>query len=524
VFKTHCDTEVIIHGYEEWGKEVVKKFIGMFAFAVWDNKKKTLWIARDRLGIKPLYYHFNRHCFVCSSEIKPLLASGIVRSELNEKVLDSYFSLGYVPGAETMFKGILKLEPGHQAIIYQKQLKIEQYWDFCNVQEQEISFADAKQKVSELMHDSIRRRLMSDVPLGVFLSGGLDSSAVVSVMSELVKDPINTFTASYDKKYKVGEESFAQIVADRFQTKHQVFRLEPDNFFSSMEQLVNFSEEPIVESAGIALYHLSKMAKSHATVLLSGEGSDEIFGGYPLYYKMMRIQQLHQILPAGLLQPLAWADPLVKKWKHSKYLTWLTTPVKSSYQGTSSYLTKNLKKRLYNADIAGDYLTETFAGLFNKVTHKKDFLNALLYVDTKTWLPNNLLVKADKMSMAASIELRVPFLDHRLVELCSSLPASHKIRNGSGKYILKEIMADKLPPEIIDRKKMGFPVPTKSWLSGELFGEVRDLLSAESGNMPWFKKAAIEGMLADQKNGKEDHSKLLLMMVIFLYWRKRFAA
>jgi asparagine synthase (glutamine-hydrolysing) len=320
IFKTNCDTEVIVHAYEEWGAESVKRFIGMFAFILWDERKKAAWIVRDRLGIKPLYYCWDGESFICSSEVKPLLSTGLVKPEINEKVVDAYCTLGYVPGPETMFKNIRKLRPGHFIFLSGNQCREQEYWDFANIEQSEISFDQAQVKVQELIYDSVNKRLMSDVPLGVFLSGGLDSSAVTAIMHDLVKDPINTFTVGYDKKFKVGEEYYADIVARQFETKHSVFQLQPENFFSSIEALVNFAEEPIVEPAAIALYHISKLAREKAIVLLSGEGSDEVFGGYYLYQFMNKIESIQKYLPMPVMKAAGFSGSFFSNRKYRKYI------------------------------------------------------------------------------------------------------------------------------------------------------------------------------------------------------------
>ena len=431
IFKTNCDTEVIIHAYEEWGVESVHKFNGMFAFALWDAKDNSLWVVRDRLGIKPLYYYWNCHVFLCSSEIKPLLKTGFLKAERNERVLDSYLSLGYVPAPETMFKGIRKLRPGHFLHIQGRHLDEKKYWDFANVEPTSMSFEKAKLRIADLLKDSVRKRLMSDVPLGVFLSGGLDSSGVVAMMCDLVNEPINTFTVGYDNEPRVSEENYAKIVAEKFGTQHHVFQLEPDDFFSSMKTLVRYAEEPIVESAAIALYHIAKLARNKAVVLLSGEGGDEIFAGYFLYQFMHHLDRLQKITPPSLWQMFSPLRPLIPKMKYRKYFDWLLLPLKSRYQGTSSYLTESLKKEIYTPaflESKGDYLQETFAYHFDNVDHMSDPINKVLYVDTKTWLVDDLLLKADKMMMAASIELRCSFLDRQFVEFCRTIPSKYKLK------------------------------------------------------------------------------------------------
>ncbi len=439
IFRTDCDTEVIVHGYEEWGPDCLQKFNGMFAFVLLDKRHRRLWAVRDRLGIKPVYYYQDKDVFIAASEIKAILKTGLVRSALNENVLDAYFSVGYVPGPETMFKGIRKVLPGHFLLVDTQGVREVEYWDFAAIQEVSADESEALERIESLLTDSVRKRLISDVPVGAFLSGGLDSSVVVGLMAKLISpQPVNTFTVAYHEGYS--EKEYAQIVAEQFKTNHNVFYLESEDFFSSLETLVRFAEEPIVEPAAIALYHISKLAREHAIVLLSGEGSDEVFAGYFLYQFMLKLEKLRQFTPEVLLSSLPFLGSFLSRLKYKKYLDWFAQPLSNSYQGTSSYLTPSLKKYLYHPDFyknKSNYLEERFAHYFNKVIGK-DPLSQMLYVDTKTWLVDDLLVKADKMTMAASIELRVPFLDYRLIETATSLPSYFKLQNNEGTYIIKQ--------------------------------------------------------------------------------------
>jgi asparagine synthase (glutamine-hydrolysing) len=524
-FKTNCDTEVIIHAYEEWGTDSVKLFNGMFAFILWDSTKNRLWVVRDRLGIKPVYYYWDGATFVCASEVKPILNTGVIASNINHQVLDAYCTLGYVPGPDTMFQDIYKLLPGCFFLVENGQLREIEYWDFCSTEEIDIPFDDAKDKIEFLLKDSIQKRLMSDVPLGVFLSGGIDSSAVVALMCEENLSKIKTFTVSYDKKLKVGEEAYAAMIANKFHTDHHVFELSSGEFFESLDTLVSFAEEPIVESAGISLYHISQMARSYATVLLSGEGSDEVFAGYFLYDFFCKINSIRKYTPSFLFRPLKTISNLSGNIKLNKYMNWLESPPEQSYMGTSNYLNNNIKEQFYSREFyktKGNYLEDTFLRYFSKVKNKKGLLNKLLYVDTKTWLVDDLLIKADKMTMATSVELRVPFLDYRLVEFAASLPDNYKISNSQRKYILKTILKDRLPTEILQRKKMGFPVPTQNWFKTDLFDTVRDKILNDQHFKILFNYPFLEKLLSEHKSGKRDHGKLLMMLLVLWAWKRKF--
>jgi asparagine synthase (glutamine-hydrolysing) len=521
-FRTKSDTEVIVHAYEQWGPDCLARFNGMFAFALWDARRQTLWVARDRLGVKPLYYWTDGRQFACASEIKALLKLGVVKAELNERVLDAYFSLGYVPGPETIFKGVRKLAPGHHLLVSEKGIQETCYWDFAGIEPASLTEAEATERLGALLQDCVRKCLVSDVPLGVFLSGGLDSSAVVAMMHGCGVDPVNSFTVGYDGRAAESEDGFARTVAARFRTRHHLFTLQPEDFFASLRTLIEHTEEPIVEPAAIALYQLSKLARQEVTVLLSGEGSDEILGGYSLYRVMSRLNRWQGALPPSLWKLLLPLGGLLPLDKHRKYLDWLAQPLEQRYQGTSAFLTPSLKQRLYTPEFLarrGSYLEEVFATHFSRASHRPDTLGKMLYVDTKTWLVDDLLVKADKMTMAASVELRVPFLDHRLVEFATSLPGALKVRDGDGKWILKRAMETKLPSEIVWRAKMGFPVPVRRWFGGELLPRIEETLMG-SNHLPWVSRTEVRRLLTAQAQGREDHSKLIMSLLVLHAWRE----
>lgn len=521
-FKSRSDTEVIIHAYEEWGFACLQRFNGMFAFGLWDVRRSSLWIVRDRLGVKPLYYFWDGEVFLFSSEIKPILKTGFVKAEVNINVLDAYLSVGYVPAPETMFKQILKLRPGHFLTLSNGHLTEKEYWDFAHIEQGEKDFDESIQKLDSLLTDSVSLRLISDVPVGVFLSGGLDSSAVVSLMSGMISSQINTFTVGYDSS--VSEASYAELVSTKFNTNHQLLKLEAEDFFHSVSSMVGFSEEPLVEPAAIALYHISRLARQTATVLLSGEGSDELFAGYYLYDFMARLEKVQRFVPMEMIKAFKPFIQTFGKLKHLKYMDWFSLPLTKRYQGTSSNLSESMKKKLYSADFfaqRGAYLENTFQHHFDRVDHMSDTVNKMLYVDTKTWLVDDLLLKADKMTMAASVELRVPFLDYRLVEFAMSLPSSQKISNGASKHILKKMIADRLPTEIVYRKKMGFPVPINDWFGNELFPAISEKIQ-NSDLLQLFNAESLAAVLSRHQSGVEDNGKLIMSLLVLAVWKDTF--
>jgi asparagine synthase (glutamine-hydrolysing) len=519
-FKTNSDTEVILISYKKWGNDCVTKFRGMFSFAIWDHGNQQFFLCRDRMGIKPLYVFRNENLFIFASEIRSILASGMVAANLEKTVLDSFLSLGYVPTPKTMFKGIRKLPPGNWMTIFSNGgVKLESYWNYDKIKTKNISFRDAQLKLDELLKSSVKARMMSEVPLGVFLSGGLDSSAITALMNEVTDQKINTFSVGYDNAEEANELAFAKEVSTLFNTDHHEFLLEPYDFFDSIRELVRMTEEPLVELAAIPLYQISKKAKAYATVLLSGEGSDEIFAGYGLYKKMLDINKLGSASKLFRLIPAA----CLPGDKIKKYVSWISSPLLKRYRGTSADLTESIKRSFYSPEffeytIKNNYSDDIFSRLFKEVSHQ-NALTQLLYVDAKTWLPDDLLLKADKMTMATSVELRVPFLDHEIVEFAASLPAHFKLHKGQGKHILKKVMEKYLPINIIYRKKMGFSVPTKRWFAGDLLGPAKDIIfSKRVMDTGFFRKSYMENMFHRHSQGKEDYSRRIFSLLVLYHW------
>jgi len=525
IFRTRSDTEVILAAYEEWGTGCVQRFVGMFAFALWDAEKERLWVVRDRLGVKPLYYTTDKDGnFACASEIGPLFELGISRPALNESALDAYFTLGYVPAPETLFRGIRKLEPGHDLIVDRSGVVERRYWD-CAGEVPDPSAGDGEclARLAPLLEDAVRHCLVSDVPLGAFLSGGLDSSAIVALMHRCGVRPVHTLTAGFSRPGETCESAWAGLVAGHFGCHHETVDLPPDNFFDGIATLVRHTEEPLVEPSGIALYQLAKRARPGLTVMLSGEGADEVFGGYGLYRRMLQLGRLRRFLPRGggsLLRRLSRGrgDGWVKN------ADWLDLPLEESYRGTSALLTGGLRERFYEPafhEARGSYLDATFARHFAQIPPEAGPLARMLYVDRRTWLADDLLLKADKMTMAASVELRVPFLDHRLVELAARLPPRCLIRGREGKWILRQAMASELPVSVLRRRKMGFPVPVGSWFSGPLRESLRERL-LEGDSIPWIRRSAVVDLIENDRQRTESRNRLLMGLVVLEEWRRRF--
>lgn len=526
-FATHSDTEVILKAWLEHGKDCLSRFNGMFAFALWDPRTRELFLARDRLGKKPLYYQIDRQGrLIFASEVKALLASAFVRGEIDHARIDHYMSFGYLPGENTLHRHIKRLLPGHCAVWKDSRLTVERYWQLAFDQRQDLGFDHYLRQSKALLNDAIDLRLRSDVPLGIFLSGGLDSSAVVGLLAERVPNPLKTFSVAYDFGAGFDETRYARIVADKFATEHQVVTMQPQDFRDFVPDYVRLMDEPVTESAAISLYFVSKLAKNEVTVVLSGEGSDEIFAGYDLYRYMRTIETLRSALTPGVASMIGnTLAALLGRGKLAKYLRLTAQPLEQRYKGISVYEEFH-KDQLYRpeykalvAERAGTDSTRCFLTDLFRQTRGLDSLSRMLHFDTHTWLVDDLLIKADRMSMAASLELRVPFLDYRLVEFAATIPSKYKIHRGQGKYLLKKMMEGILPDEIIYRKKMGFPTPLKRMFETDLRDFASDLLLSASAELPGiFEHRYMRTLLEEHRRQRRDHHRVLWQLVVLEQW------
>lgn len=523
-FRTNSDTEAIVHAYEEYGEDCPTKLRGMFAFAIWDEHRCRLLIARDRLGKKPLYYYKNNQFLIFASEIKALLAHPEVKTDIDLTSLDRYLSLRYVPGPQTMLKNIFKLQPGHTLVYDEHGLHINCYWQLEFNHRAARPLIEEVTEFRDLLKDCVKMRLMSDVPLGVFLSGGIDSSSIVALMSELGVDKINTFSIGYQDDKESNELDYARIVARHFHTEHYELNLEPQTFGDFIPELVWYMDEPVADTAAIPLYFISKLSRQHVTVVLSGEGADELLAGYSIYQRMLTMEKIHKFyyLLAPIIQPITFGLP--KSTKTRKYLLLASLPFELRYRGVANALSDELKHEIWPTSPIKDaqQINRLFAEYYQLVRNE-DRLNQMLFLDTKVWLPDDLLVKADKMTMANAQELRTPFLDHKLVEYAANAPVSLKLFNGTGKYLLKAAMANSLPQEIINRPKKGFPTPIKRWLTGKLGQQTRDiLLQTNSATRRYFDIKRVEGLINEHIDGRVDRKEELFTLLIFEYWHRRF--
>lgn len=528
-FLTGTDTEVLLSAYEHWGVECLERFIGMFAFAIWDKRKQELFIARDRLGIKPLYYMQYSGRFLLASEVKSILSMIKERPPVDTSLIDGYMSFGYVLGDNTLHKGIKKLLPGHYMVYSRNGMRIERYWDLDFSSGSDKGLEYYVERLKELLNNSIDIRLRSDVPLGIFLSGGLDSSSVVALLAPRVTKRLKTFSVAYDFGHKYDETSYSRIVAEKFDTDHHEIFITPNDFRDFIPGYIRHMDEPVTESAAISLYYLSVETEKHVTVVLSGEGSDELFAGYDFYVYNRVIERYRRLMGDRLGNLLCRAGcGMLPYGKIQKYLTMGQQRLEDRYRGISTY-DESTKVKLYREEFRNDLnvgasrLAPFIEELFKKTEHC-DPLSRMLYFDTKTWLVDDLLIKADRMSMAASLELRVPFLDHRLVEFAATVPSKYKIRGNNTKYLLKKAMENLLPDIIINRKKMGFPTPLEIMFKKELFDYAADmLLSNETRIREYFDQGYIGRILEEHRSGSASHHKLIWQLVVLEEWHKQFA-
>ena len=529
VYRSHCDTETIIHSYETHGPDCVRQFRGMFSFALYDERSGTLFCARDRLGIKPLYYYFDGDTFVFGSEIKALLQHPAVSAKLNSQLIPEYLSFGYLSGEETLFQGIRKLMPGHTLTISAARFEpqIRQYWELPTSQTGETrSDAEWISECRKRLEEAVRLRLMSDVPLGMFLSGGVDSSAIAAMMQRMVSEPVKTFAVGY-REAEFSELEYARHVAGQIGTDHHEVVIGMEDFFNTLPNLIWHEDEPISWPSSVSLYHVSELAAAKVKVVLTGEGSDELFAGYGRYrYQTMSQAQMrtYGMVPEGVrsaireqiaVSPLLGAN-LRRKLQHT--VLGRDGSLQSLYLENfyGAFSAADVEKLLGpGADSGAAYAT--FIRWFDNVPGLP-YLERLLYADKKTYLVE-LLMKQDQMSMAASIESRVPFLDHPFVEFASQIPSHLKLRGKVGKYILKEAIADLLPASIVHRKKMGFPTPLKQWLMEPSASSLYDfLLEKDSLLSEHLDRAALTSLLARHRSGGEDATDRIWNLLNLQLW------
>jgi asparagine synthase (glutamine-hydrolysing) len=531
-YTSRSDTETIVHLYEEYGRDCVKRLRGMFAFAIWDRRRHVLFAARDRLGIKPFYYRWDGKSFLFGSEIKAILAHPGVAAEFNRSVLAEYLAFGYITGPETMFAGIHKLLPGHTLELGENaEPRVERYWDLDVAVDRDTRPHNYHVKTyRELLDAAVQSHLMSDVPLGVFLSGGLDSSAIAALTSKIRGERIQTFAVGYDEE-KFSELPFAREVAKLIGSEHHEVRLRREEFFQSLPRLIWQEDEPLAWPSSVALYFVARLAREHVTVVLTGEGSDETLGGYTRYAWTLLNSRMDRAYRAvtpsamrSLVRNLIQSGPLSATLHRKLAHTFLVRDGSSwpslYYDNFFSAFSAAEQESLLTPQALSTGRDAYAASMLAWERSSGDLLHRLLYADMNSYL-TELLMKQDQMSMAASIESRVPFLDHELVEFTARIPAKYSIEGMAGKFILKRAVEDLLPRELIYRKKMGFPTPWDAWLAGPRLDEVeRLMLEPRSIERGLFQRDAIRRLFAEQRMKSRDHGNRIWRLLNFEIWQR----
>ena len=527
-FRTKSDTEVIVHAWESWGADCVKRFRGMFAFALWDRKRQTLFLARDRLGVKPMHYALlDDGQLLFGSELKSLLAHGGLRREIDPLAVEEYFALGYVAEPRTIFKQALKLAPAH-SLVWRRGDPMPSpaaYWDLRLSLDNPIDEKEACVELAERLRESVKLRMIAEVPLGAFLSGGVDSSAVVATMAELSDGPVNTCSIGFDDP-AFNETAFARTVADRYRTNHFVETVRSDDF-DLIDTLARLYDEPYADSSAIPTYRVCQLARQRVTVALSGDGGDESFGGYRRYRMHLMEERMRSALPAGLRRPLFgllgrvypkadWA-PRVLRAKTT--FEGMARSAVEGYFHTVSILRDPMRSELFSPvfrNALGGYQARQVFDRHALRSNTDDPLALIQYLDLKTYLVGDINTKVDRASMAHSLEVREPLMDHELVDWLATLPSAMKVRGQEGKYLLKKAMEPKLSADILYRPKMGFAVPLARWFRGPLKQRVRQaVLGPRLASTGWFNRTYLQHLVDAHQSGARDYSAPLWTLLMF---------
>ncbi len=527
-FRTHCDTEVIVHAWEEWGPACVERFRGMFAFGVWDRNRRQLFLARDRLGIKPLYYALlDDGQLIFASELKALRAHPGLPRAIDPKAVEEYFAFGYVPEPRTIYRGVHKLPPGHYLMAERGRSLPEprQYWDVPF--EPLPGRADAEalgRELIERLDEAVRIRMVAEVPLGAFLSGGVDSSAVVAAMARLSEEPVNTCAISFgDPEYN--EAKYAAMVAERYHTAHRVEQVDPDDF-SLVNRLAALYDEPYADSSALPTYRVCELARKEVTVALSGDGGDENLAGYRRYRWHTYEEKMRALLPAGVRRPLFGllgrlypkADWAPKIFRAKSTFQAMARDSLEGYLHSVGILGAGMRQALFSERLKRDLQGYQAVEVFRRHAARAPTdhpLSLVQYLDMKTYLVGDILTKVDRASMAHALEVRVPILDHKLVEWISGLPPELKLHGREGKYLFKKALEPRLPQEILYRPKMGFAVPLASWFRGPLRKRVAGLTGGAMAGSGLFNVDYMQKLVDQHLSGRWDHSAVLWTLFMF---------
>ncbi len=526
-FRTRSDTEVVVHGYEAFGVDVVTRLRGMFAFALWDERQQRLLLARDRLGIKPLYYWQSGDRLAFASELKSLLELPDLPRQVEPEAVDLYFTYGYVPAPWTAFRGVCKLPPGHVLVLDRAGLRVRRYWDFVPAERPSGPLRECVAELRERLQDAVRSHLVSDVPVGAFLSGGLDSSTVVALMSLAGAQPVRTFSIGF-REARFDELPYARQVARRYGTDHRELVVEPQVARRLPELLAHF-DEPFGDSSAIPTYLVAELARQHVTVVLTGDGGDEGFCGYEWQRRHQMVRPFHR-LPFALrahapeLARLLPAGP----WRQrvAGFLADVALDPADGYLRRMTLFDGQHRRELYSGDFGAaldghDSLAPLRRWL--EALPESDFRSRMLYADTHFYCPEDCLVKVDRVTMAWSLEARVPLLDHELVEFLAAVPPQWKLRGLTSKYLLRLAVRDLLPQDLLRKRKQGFSVPVGPWLRGPLHPAARDLLlDARARQRGWLRPEAVERLLEAHRSGRADHGHRLYALLGLEIWAREY--
>ncbi len=526
IFRTNSDTETIIHAYEEYGVGCIARLHGMFGLAIWDGQRKRLLLARDRIGKKPLYYTRANGNVLFASEIKSLLCHPQVKREVDVQALADFLSVRYVPGPATLFAGIYKVLPGHWLLWEGDTFREECYWDYTFGKTEQRPIEDYLTGIRQHIQRSVEERLMADVPLGAMLSGGVDSSIITGVMSQLMSEPVKTFSVGFDTP-GYSELPYARLVSKHFGTEHHELVIKDSDMTEYWPQLTWHRDEPVSESSDLGVYLVSRLARQHVKVVLSGEGGDELFVGYPKYvvdwmaryYHLLPDSMRNQFIPP-LLERLPYS---MRKLKMAAGV--LSEPAPQRWMNWFGVFNGQLKDRLLSEQTKAS-IDNDASRAFQRwlaLNPQRDDLSSMLYLDTKIWLPDNLLMKGDKMTMAASLEARIPLLDYHLIEYAASIPSNVKIKGFKAKYLLKRAYADFLPEPVLTHKKMGFNVPIGHWFQqGQRNLILRLLLSERARSRGYLNNDCVADILREHLTGKTNYANQLFILASLELWFRVF--
>ncbi|MFQ6082612.1 MAG: asparagine synthase (glutamine-hydrolyzing) [Candidatus Aminicenantia bacterium] len=530
-FSSRSDTETIIHLYEEYGKDCLRYLRGMFAFAIWDEKKKKLFMARDRIGKKPLYYFLNNHCLIFGSEIKAILEEPQVKRKVNHKAIHYYLTYHYIPSPQTAFQNVFKLPPAHFLIWENGKVNIQRYWALNYTPKINLSERECHQEILSRLEEAVKIRMISDVPLGAFLSGGTDSSSVVALMSRLSKTPIKTFSIGFKEGF-YNELPYARVVAKIYKTDHHEFLVKP-KALEVLPKLVWHYGEPFADSSALPVFYVAKMAKDYVTVALNGDGGDENFGGYRRYYFDQLWQHYHK-LPSFFRNKIINSIPYTNSSRINLFLQKLKvlSQTSSDFQPQRHlwllyWFNYDLKEKLYSEDFKESIRKENPLNImiesYKKFGNFTDSIDNMISVEVNTYLPDDLLVKMDVACMANSLEARSPLLDHKFMEFTATLPVNFKIKKGERKYIFKKALENLLPKEIIYRQKKGFTPPVDDWFRKEMKDYASEiLLDSETINRNYFRKEGIVKLLKEHCHSKINHGEVIWALIFLELWHRTF--